>query len=704
MRIFLAALICLCALADQAEAFLDGPNCTIYWNAYLLQDGESIVAASFSADEQGISPSIGMAGKRVLLALTLAPPPDHYLYGPDSTEALPTRMEADYAPLSAFPMTGIQSRHIRELLETGAQALTVRAPAPVPKKNTMFASVTFPESGNGNPDIYAEPITFWTELPMPPQGIGGAAVQIRMSGLLCSKNSCMPVSGALTLVFSATEMAAFPPASGEHWWTALRQGENVLIPPPDAYLSEDVFPGEAAAPYGAEKNTSPFFEKTNAHAALFATLEPAFFYPDLEVQFLGGALFFGLIAGLLLNLMPCVLPVVSLKFTTLMAVSAMTDRQKQANAFKIHCLIFAAGIMVWFIVLALLLGVAGWAWGEIFQQPMVIVLLGMLLFILGLSLFGVFHLPIFDFKASNHKHPHWQAFTSGLLATLLATPCSGPLLGGVLAWAIRQPLPGLILCVVSVGFGMALPYCVLAIFPQLAHLLPRPGPWTVRLEQLLGFFLMGSVLYLAMLLPENWLPPFLFVLFAMALACWLWGQIGHLRSSRLRRIIARVMAVAVVLLSVWWGSYAIRTDTAWEAFDPQTFTELLGKEPLLLEFTADWCPSCKVLEYTTLNETRMADLRRRYNVRTIKVDLTRDEGAGRYGKELLKALGSTSIPVLALFAVGENARQPVVLRDLITPAQLEKAAAAVFNDSYFNRFRHTVTSTAAEPLPDALPH
>jgi len=82
--------------------------------------------------------------------------------------------------------------------------------------------------------------------------------------------------------------------------------------------------------------------------------------------------------------------------------------------------------------------------------------------------------------------------------------------------------------------------------------------------------------------------------------------------------------------------------------------------------------------YTTLNKTRMADLRRRYNVRTILVDLTRDEGAGRYGKELLKALGSTSIPMLALFPVGENAHQPVVLRDLVTPAQLEEAAAKIF--------------------------
>jgi thiol:disulfide interchange protein DsbD len=235
----------------------------------------------------------------------------------------------------------------------------------------------------------------------------------------------------------------------------------------------------------------------------------------------------------------------------------------------------------------------------------------------------------------------------------------------------------LVLTIASVGCGMSLPYCLLASCPRLVHLLPRPGTWTLRLEQLLGFFLMGSVVYLATLLPGEWIPAFLFNLFAIAFAAWLWGQIGHLRASRPRRALARSVAALVVFLAVLGGGYSVQSDTAWESFDPQTFTEILGKEPVLLEFTADWCPSCKALEYTTLNKTRMADLRRRYNVRTIRVDLTR-KNTFDVGAELLKALDSTSIPVLALFPAGENSRQPVVLRDLVTPAQLEEAAFATF--------------------------
>ncbi len=705
MRVCIALLVFFCALVGQAWAFSGASECKVYWSAYSLGEGEGLAAspplpALPLPGQTAASSSPGGRDGRLLLALTLELPSGRYVYGPDSAEGLPTRVDVDFALLDAFPMAKMSSRQIDELLEKNGAAASVRAPAARPKNATVFSSVSLPGGGDGNPDIYPGPLTFWAEVPVSPPGLGGLAIRVRMSGLLCSASSCEPLSGELDLSFAAAAITAMPPASGQAWWAALQRGEDVLLPPAEAALAGDFFPRGGEALYAPAPNTPQSGERNEAHAALFESLEPVFFNPALEVGFFGEALFFGLVAGLLLNLMPCVLPVVSLKFSALMAVSSMTDKQKQARAFKVHCLIFAAGIMVWFLVLAFLLGGAGWAWGEMFQKPLVIVLLGAVLFILGLSLFGVFPLPIFDFKVTSGSHPRWQAFASGLLATLLATPCSGPLLGGVLAWAIRQPLPVLGLCVISVGLGMSLPYCVLAFCPGLVHLLPRPGAWTLRLEQLLGFFLMGSVAYLATLLPEKWLPAFLFNLFTVAFACWLWGQIGHLGAGRPRRVLARSMAVAVVLLSIWWGASSIKPDHSWEAFDPQTFTELLGKQPLLLEFTADWCPSCKALEYTTLNKSRMEDLRRRYNVRTIRVDLTRNEGVGREGKELLKALDSTSIPVLALFSTGEKARRPVVLRDLATPTQLEEAAAAAFEGT--DGFLRATKGKSLCLLPEAM--
>ncbi|MDR2125108.1 MAG: thioredoxin family protein [Desulfovibrio sp.] len=382
-----------------------------------------------------------------------------------------------------------------------------------------------------------------------------------------------------------------------------------------------------------------------------------------------------MLAGLILNLMPCVLPVISIKFSALPAVSAVAGNRARRRVFREHCLLFAAGIMTWFCISALLLGWAGSLWGEVFQQPLVPAVLGLVLFLLALSLFGVFYLPVFDFRIGRTGHPRRQAFVGGLLATLLATPCSGPLLGAVLAWAVDKPLFLLAPAVFSVGVGMALPYLLMSLNPGVVRLLPKPGPWALRMEQLLGFLLMGSVVYISTLLPEHWVGPFLYNLLAVAAAAWLWGSIGGLNAGRARRIGAGVAACALLLLSVTWGLHAAAPDRGWENFDPKRFSAVLGREPMLLDFTADWCPSCKALEYATLSPGRMEDLRKRYNVRTIKVDLTRDAEAGN---TLLKALRSSSIPLLALFPAGEGASRPVVLRDLVTPGQLGEAAQAVF--------------------------
>ncbi|MDR0339660.1 MAG: thioredoxin family protein [Desulfovibrio sp.] len=699
MRLFWSLLFFLITaagpLAGSAHAF-PGANCVIYWKAYTLDaapgPGQEGVPGFYdlSADKAG--------GKRLLLALTLAPPEGEYLYGVETTDGLPTTVEAFFAPLSAFPMQPMSAADINQLMESRGHALPVRAPSAPLKKDTAFASISLPGSEEGNPPIFPGPVTFWTELPFA-QGLGGVAAKVTMSGLLCSATSCTPVSGTLELAFSALEMASFPPAKAEAWWTAWTEGESVLIPPPEGTVEAALSPG--IDPFAGGRRLTPpaapesEAEKLARHAAVFSTLAPAFFNPEVEVRFLGEALLFGLLAGLILNLMPCVLPVVSLKFSALMAVTSMEDKKRQAGAFRVHCLIFALGIMTWFLVLAVMLGVAGWAWGELFQRPIVIVLLGLMLFLLALSLFGVFSLPIFDPKITRNGHPYWQAFASGLLATLLATPCSGPLLGGVLAWAILQPLPVLILTIASVGVGMSAPYGVMAFCPGLVRLLPRPGAWTLRLEQLLAFFLMASVVYLATLLPDEWIPAFLFSLFAVAFAAWLWGQIGHLRAGRLRRFISRAVAIGVLLLAAAAGVASVNPDRTWEKFEPEVFTKLLGKEPMLLDFTADWCPSCKALEHTTLSRGRMADLRRRYNVRTIRVDLTRNAEAGQ---ELLKALNSTSIPVLALFPEGTLATRPVVLRDLVTPKQLEEAASAAFAGKNLETFRRLLSENGPRDL------
>ncbi|MDR0827519.1 MAG: thiol:disulfide interchange protein [Desulfovibrio sp.] len=648
----------------------------------------------------------------LLLALTLVPPQGHYLYGPHSAEGIPTSLEARFASLAAVPMR--ESAGIFARIDSEGASLSVRFPAPTPKKATSYASVILPGFGASNPSIYPGPVTFWTSFPAP-EGLEGAAVKVELGGLLCSDRNCAPVSGVLPLLFSARDVETFPAAEEQNWWTDYRAGADVFILAQDPAESPGFGARGGVAELRPTPQADPFFSggamaadvtaelgKTGRIEAgsLFSGLEPVFLDAGQEIAFFGEALFFGLLAGLLLNLMPCVLPVISLKFSALMSVSAMNDKEEQSRAFRVHCLIFAAGIMTWFGILSLLLGMAGWAWGEIFQQPLVIVVIALVLFILGLSLFGVFHLPLFDLRIRSERHPHWQSFAGGLLATLLATPCSGPLLGGVLAWAILQPLPQLVLTVASVGLGMASPYVLLSLWPRLVHLLPRPGTWTLRLEQLMGFFLMGSVAYFSTLLPDEWIAPFVVTLFALAFAAWLWGQIGHLRATRPRRLIARAASLGVMGCALLYGLNAINPDQSWERFDSGIFLSSLGKEAMLLEFTADWCPSCKAMEYTTLRRSRMENLRKLYNVRTIKVDLTRDAFEGN---ELLKALRSTSIPVLALFPKGENAKQPVILRDLVTPGQLDEAAAFVYANKNGN-VAGGILSSAGNAFPARTGH
>ncbi|MDR2160975.1 MAG: thioredoxin family protein [Desulfovibrio sp.] len=673
MKRFLGLLLLLSCLCGQAWA--GQAACLLVWQGFFTPGEEEESRQPAGSPGRGEASSSGA----ILAAFTLIPPQGMYHYGPDSPEGTPTAVTVVYAPVSPFadrPEPG--GRAFQALLREKGVTLPVRLPPARPAKDALFASPA--GKREDTVPIFTGPLTFWTRTPAITPFYRGAALRVTVTGLLCSASFCAPFENSRDLLLDAYALRTFPSAADQAWWPEFLAGSAVQLTVPEDAARDAAASGEPAgtawsrlpeAPASPEK-AQP---EEESFAAVVSGLEPGYLHPSLEVEDLGEAVLFGLLAGLLLNLMPCVLPVISLKFTSLMAVNAREDQKDRARIFQTHCLLFSAGILAWFAVLALLLGTAGWAWGEIFQSPEVVFLLGLILFLLGLSLFGVFTLPVLDLKTRGEGNPRLQAFFSGLLATLLATPCSGPLLGGVLGWALRQPLAILMLAIGSVGLGMTLPYVLLALRPGLVNLLPRPGPWTLRLEQLLGFFLLGSVVYLASLLPDSWVISFLFLLLCLALAAWLWGQIGHPGASRLRRWIARAAAILLLAGGLWWGKVVTEEDFAWEEFDPVVFVRDLGKEPLLLEFTADWCPSCKAMEHTTLSGKRMTALRNRYKMRTIKVDLTRENPAA---KRLLIALGSGSIPVIALFPPGEAASRPLVLRDIITPAQLEDALAQTF--------------------------
>lgn len=406
----------------------------------------------------------------------------------------------------------------------------------------------------------------------------------------------------------------------------------------------------------------------------FVSLTPRYINESMEISSLGKALLFGILAGLLLNAMPCVLPVLTFKVSGLLMVGGC-DKEGLKH-FRRHNICFAAGVMTLFSALALVLGLADLMWGQLYQNQAVLLVMLLLVFLMGLSMLGVFTLPVIDLKTgANTKNPCLQAYFTGLVSTFLATPCSGPLLGGVLGWAFTQPLMVVMVVFWSVGLGMALPYVLFSIWPVLARILPKPGAWMHIFERVVGFFLMGTALYLLSILPVEKHMQVLSVLLVVALCAWLWGQYCGISAPPLRRKVVGVACLGLLLASFMWVLRPVAPLPQWREFSPQTFEAGLGKKPMLLEFTADWCPNCKFMEATVLTDERLRRLQARYNMELVRVDLT---NANAYAVRLLEALGSKSIPLTALFPAGDMATAPLVLRDVYGSDSLEQAMRDVF--------------------------
>lgn len=538
---------------------------------------------------------------------------------------------------------------------------------------------------------------------------GGQSAKGRLDLLLCSSKHCMPVTRHISLMLPKGDVSALPALASQPWaeqWRAAVQGKAApatasksggktpgkspgTSPEMTADKASSLPGGGASVPLGgtntpraglqggasmsldgstdvADKAPESAIQQANDSAWVFA---PRHLQEETEVSSLGKAMLLGLLAGLLLNCMPCVLPVLTLKASAMLVVGD-GDAKARAARFREHNLLFAAGILTQFLLLALILGTAGLIWGQIFQSVTFVATMLVVVFLLGLSMLGLFTLPVIDLKGSHTGSPRLQAFFTGIMATLLATPCSGPLLGGVLSWAFMQPLVVLIVVFLSVGLGMSIPYFILAVRPQLAAFLPRPGKWMAVLERLVGFFLLGTSLYLLSILPQEQHLPLLAALLVVALGGWIWGYFGGYDAPRWRRNTLGAGLAALVLGVLVFAARPPVADTVWENFDAATFRAELGKSPMLVEFTADWCPNCKFLERTVLTERRLQGWKERYQLRFVRVDLTR---ANPDAEALLQALGGSSIPLTAIFAKGLASSAPVVLRDIYSADTLRGA-------------------------------
>ncbi|MFM7117146.1 MAG: thioredoxin family protein [Planctomycetota bacterium] len=360
------------------------------------------------------------------------------------------------------------------------------------------------------------------------------------------------------------------------------------------------------------------------------------------------------LAGLILNVMPCVLPVIGLKI-----MSFVNQAGSNYGRVVLLNLVFSAGIISVFLVLATLAAFFQLGWGGLYQQLGFTVLMISVVFVFGLSFLGVWEIPIPGFSGNptgGQKEGLFGAFLKGVLTTFLATPCSGPLLVPAVVWAMAQPMIITYLVFFAMGVGMAAPYLLLGLFPQLVRTLPRPGNWMEVFKQLMGFVLMAAVVFFISAVPERFETSVLTLLVFLAIACWIVGRTS-IAAETAEKLRTWLFALAVAGFGVYFSFNLLipKHELDWQPYSKVRLNELLEEgKPVFVDFTAEWCGTCKTNERLALNSRLMKTYFEEKGVITLKADFT---DYSPEISEILKQLGNeaTAIPYYAYFRQGEKA-------------------------------------------------
>ncbi len=399
------------------------------------------------------------------------------------------------------------------------------------------------------------------------------------------------------------------------------------------------------------------------------------------------------LGGIILNVMPCVLPVISLKIMSFVS-NANEDPKK---VFRLG-LAFAAGVLFSFLLLAgtvIALQAAGEmiGWGFQFQSPGFVAALAAIIFLFALSMLGLFEVNVpLGALARGGGRAYVDDFMNGMLATLLATPCTAPMLGPAVAFAFSQPPAIVVAIFLSVGLGLSVPYVLLTMNPKLLRFVPAPGAWMVTFKEVMGFVLLATLLWLLSVFGSQTgasglvrLLAFLLILCAMA---WIHGRFITLSSGRGARIAVWSLTVAAVILGyqriledalatpseseLGRPTAALRESrpsadaaegaVAWAPFSQQTLDAAVASgSTVFLDFTAEWCWTCKVNEKTVLADAEVEDLLLEYDVVTLKGDWTRRDPEIT---TILKLHGRAGVPFYAVYPAG-NPAAVIVLPELI---------------------------------------
>ena len=387
------------------------------------------------------------------------------------------------------------------------------------------------------------------------------------------------------------------------------------------------------------------------------------------------------VGGLILNLMPCVLPVLAIK------VLGFAQHSRQHHAHRMAGLAYTAGVLVSFLALGaavLALRAAGeqLGWGFQLQSPWVVTVLAALFTLIALNLFGMFdlgHLLPQSLATLQARHPVVDAALSGVLAVAVASPCTAPFMGASLGLAMTLPTWQALSIFAIMGLGLATPYLLASWLPAVARRLPHPGPWMITLRQLLGFPMLATVAWLLWVLGQQTsLDATIAVLSGLLLLCAsVWAR-QH--PSRITRILSAVLALMLVVGIVQLAPLltesnaqltSSRNDSrnnAWQPWSEAAVANALqAGHPVFVDFTAAWCVTCQINKKTTLSKADvMADFAA-HQVTLLRADWTRRDPAIT---NALTGLGRSGVPVYVLYAPNQA---PVVLSELLSPAQIHDA-------------------------------
>lgn len=538
--------------------------------------------------------------------------------------------------------------------------------------------------------------------------VNGNNLQVRLEGLPAA------AQGKTLAFFPETpEVIRTAAVSGKDWtqswqgstWTATlpladqRSASPTVMPvvvalapadrqagQPVAWRAESPVTGNwPAAPQRAEVSPALQAALTANAANAAAATQPTPNTTPSSTTFMA-ALLGALLGGLLLNLMPCVFPILAIK------VLGFARQAGNASAHRKAGLAYTGGVMLSFLalggaMLALRAAGAGLGWGFQLQSPGVVAALAALFTLIGLNLVGVFEFgraAPSSLCSAQAKHPLANDFLSGVLAVVIASPCTAPFMGASLGFAIGLPAGQALLLFAALGFGLALPYLAASFVPAIARLLPKPGLWMHTLRRLLAFPMFATVAWLVWVLGQqsgiDGAGTLLALLVCMAAIVWALTLRG-----RTRVVIATVLIAFTALLTGAIGRNVLQvvepaklasanggSTQRWQPWSAERVAELSGAgQPVFIDFTAAWCVTCQYNKKSTLSDAEvLADFDAK-KVAMLRADWTRRDPAITAA---LTTLGRSGVPVYVLQAPG---KAPVVLTEILSKDEVRAALAAL---------------------------